>query len=168
MDAADLKRLARAVAAGELEPDELVRRVHLDAVTDLGYARIDTARGVRTGVSEVIYGAGKTAVPQFRRGRRPASRPALGYLPVANGQTCRSLPGQPPAESVSVFSPYIPAQGLPVRAFLLSGGGSFLIYRIPPAIIFVKCNPKFQAPERRNRMAETVANIDIAAFMEQY
>ncbi len=61
MDAADLKRLARAVAAGELEPDELVRRVHLDAVTDLGYARIDTARGVRTGVSEVIYGAGKTA-----------------------------------------------------------------------------------------------------------
>lgn len=61
MDAADLERLARAVAAGELAPDELVRRVHIDAVTDLGYARIDTARGVRTGVSEVIYGAGKTA-----------------------------------------------------------------------------------------------------------
>ena len=61
MDAADLERLARAVAAGELAPDELVRRVHIDAVTDLGYARIDTARGVRTGVSVVIYGAGKTA-----------------------------------------------------------------------------------------------------------
>ena len=61
MDATDLEALARAVAAGELAPEELVRRVHLDAVSDLGYAQVDTARGVRTGVSEVIYGAGKTA-----------------------------------------------------------------------------------------------------------
>lgn len=64
MDAADLEVLARAVAAGELAPEELVRRVHLDAVADLGYAQVDTARGARTGVSEVIYGAGKTA-PQI-------------------------------------------------------------------------------------------------------
>ncbi len=59
MDASDLERLARAVAAGEMQPDELVRRVHLDAVADIGYAQVDTARGARTGVSEVIYGAGK-------------------------------------------------------------------------------------------------------------
>lgn len=64
MDAADLEMLARAVATGELAPEELVRRVHLDAVADLGYAQVDTARGARTGVSEVIYGAGKTA-PQI-------------------------------------------------------------------------------------------------------
>ena len=61
MDAHDLERLAQAVAAGEMDPHELVERVHLDAVSDLGYAQVDTARGVRTGVSEVIYGAGKTA-----------------------------------------------------------------------------------------------------------
>ena len=61
MDAADLKNLARAVAEGALTPDELVERVHQDAVADLGYAQVDTARGLRTGVSEVIYGAGKTA-----------------------------------------------------------------------------------------------------------
>lgn len=61
MDAHDLERLAQAVAAGEMDPHELVERVHLDAVSDLRYAQVDTARGVRTGVSEVIYGAGKTA-----------------------------------------------------------------------------------------------------------
>lgn len=61
MDASDLRDLARAVATGELSPDQLVERVRLDAVADLGFAQVDTARGARTGVSEVIYGAGKTA-----------------------------------------------------------------------------------------------------------
>ena len=61
MDASDLESLARAVATGELSPSELVERVRVGAVADLGYAQVDTERGVRTGVSEVIYGAGKSA-----------------------------------------------------------------------------------------------------------
>ena len=61
MDTADITKLAQAVASGELAPEELVARLRVDAVTDLGYARVDNARGVRTGVSEVIYGEGKTA-----------------------------------------------------------------------------------------------------------
>lgn len=65
MDASDLRALAESVAAGETSPDELVRRVHTDAVSDLGYAQVDNARGARTGVSEVIYGAGKTAEQIF-------------------------------------------------------------------------------------------------------
>ncbi len=61
MDASDLESLARAVAAGELSPSGLVERVRVGTVADLGYAQVDTERGVRTGVSEVIYGAGKSA-----------------------------------------------------------------------------------------------------------
>lgn len=61
VEASDLKALAEAVAAGELSPDGLVRRVRATEVSDLGYAQVDTERGVRTGVSEVVYGAGKTA-----------------------------------------------------------------------------------------------------------
>lgn len=60
MDASDLEALARAVADGTCTPQELVEQVRLDSVADLGYAQIDTQRGIRTGVSEVIYGAGKT------------------------------------------------------------------------------------------------------------
>lgn len=61
MDAEDLRALAARVADGTLAPDELVERVHQDAVADLGFAKIDCSRGARTGVSEIVYGAGKTA-----------------------------------------------------------------------------------------------------------
>lgn len=61
MDASEVMAMAQEVAAGALAPEAFVERLHLDAVTDLGYAHVDTARGVRTGVSEVVYGAGKTA-----------------------------------------------------------------------------------------------------------
>lgn len=61
MDASDLEALAQAVAKGEISAHELVEQVRLESVSDLGYAQVDTARGVRTGVSEVVYGAGKTA-----------------------------------------------------------------------------------------------------------
>lgn len=61
MEIRDLEELARGVAAGSVAPDELVRRMRMDAVADLGFAQVDLARGVRTGVDEVIYGAGKTA-----------------------------------------------------------------------------------------------------------
>lgn len=56
-----MRALARAVADGAVSADEMVRRLRVDAVTDLGYACVDHQRGVRTGVGEVIYGAGKTA-----------------------------------------------------------------------------------------------------------
>ena len=45
MDAAELTALARAVAAGDMTPEQLVERARLDTVTDLGYAQIDTERG---------------------------------------------------------------------------------------------------------------------------
>lgn len=64
MDASELKALAEQVAAGNMAPDDLVARVREDAAqlsADLGYANIDLQRGLRTGTSEVVYGAGKTA-----------------------------------------------------------------------------------------------------------
>ena len=61
MDQADLKEPAERVASGEVSPDELVRRLRVDSVSDLGYAKVDNQRGVRTGAGEVVYGAGKTA-----------------------------------------------------------------------------------------------------------
>lgn len=61
MEARELRALAQQVADGVVSPDELVRRVGTRAVADLGYAQVDLDRGTRTGVHEVIYGAGKTA-----------------------------------------------------------------------------------------------------------
>lgn len=62
----ELRSLLDAVAAGTVTSDEACTRLGGASLegpgfADLGYAKPDVQRGVRQGVSEVIYGAGKTA-----------------------------------------------------------------------------------------------------------
>ena len=61
MDLREARELLDAVAAGAVTPDDAVSKLHVQAYSDLGYAKVDHQRGMRQGVSEVIYGAGKTA-----------------------------------------------------------------------------------------------------------
>jgi hypothetical protein len=80
MDRNELRALLAAVAAGEAGVDEAVGRIAaLPAAgfRDLGFARVDAHRGVRTGDPEVVYGAGKTpeqvvAILAALVGARPA------------------------------------------------------------------------------------------------
>ena len=44
-----------------MSPADAMSRVQTEPFRDLGYAKIDTQRGIRQGVSEVVYGAGKSA-----------------------------------------------------------------------------------------------------------
>ena len=60
MDKRDLLELLDRVAQGDVLPEEALARIRVDSVSDLGYAQVDNTRGLRQGVSEVIYGAGKT------------------------------------------------------------------------------------------------------------
>jgi NCAIR mutase (PurE)-related protein len=61
MERRDLQELLRAVADGEMTPHEAEERIATAPFEDLGYAKPDLQRGVRQGVSEVVYGAGKSA-----------------------------------------------------------------------------------------------------------
>lgn len=61
MDEHEVQMLVARVAAGELAPQDLVDRVRAASMVDVGYALVDVDRAARTGVAEVIYGAGKTA-----------------------------------------------------------------------------------------------------------
>jgi NCAIR mutase (PurE)-related protein len=65
MDGKQTRELLDAVAAGAVAPEEAVRRLQTAPFEDLGYAKVDHQRGLRQGVSEVIYGEGKT-VEQIR------------------------------------------------------------------------------------------------------
>lgn len=56
----DLTALLNAVAAGEIPVSDAVLRLKIAPFEDLGYAKTDLHRGLRQGVPEVIYGAGKT------------------------------------------------------------------------------------------------------------
>ncbi len=61
MDQRELRELLDQVAAGVVSAEEAQRMLRIEPFADLGYAKVDQHRGVRQGVSEVIYGAGKTA-----------------------------------------------------------------------------------------------------------
>lgn len=61
MEKKELEALFRAVAAGDVAPEDAVAHVQTEPFVDLGYAKPDMQRGVRQGVAEVVYGAGKTA-----------------------------------------------------------------------------------------------------------
>ena len=61
MEQRQLRDLLARVASGETTAEEAERALRVAPFTDLGYAKVDQHRGVRQGVSEVVYGAGKTA-----------------------------------------------------------------------------------------------------------
>lgn len=61
MERSELRSLLQDVAAGRTDVEDAVVRIGASPFEDLGYAKPDLHRGVRTGASEVVYGAGKTA-----------------------------------------------------------------------------------------------------------
>jgi NCAIR mutase (PurE)-related protein len=64
MEIRDLKALMEQVRDGSRSVDDAVDDMRAalsqETFSDLGYARVDNRRGLRQGVSEVVYGAGKT------------------------------------------------------------------------------------------------------------
>ncbi|MDR1193464.1 MAG: nickel pincer cofactor biosynthesis protein LarB [Peptococcaceae bacterium] len=60
MERGDMLDLLRAVKNGGLSPAEALEKLRFQPFEDLGYAKIDHQRGIRQGMAEVIYGAGKT------------------------------------------------------------------------------------------------------------
>lgn len=56
----DLRALLQAVAEQQTSVDEAAARLGQLPFEDIGYARVDHHRHLRTGAPEVVYGAGKT------------------------------------------------------------------------------------------------------------
>ncbi|MGH8895105.1 MAG: nickel pincer cofactor biosynthesis protein LarB [Actinomycetes bacterium] len=84
MDRADVELLLREVATGDLAVDAALDRLAtgpMNGSVDLGFARVDTHRGLRTGDPEVVYAAGKTPAQTVAILRalvqQPGRRPAL-------------------------------------------------------------------------------------------
>lgn len=60
MNQKEIKKLLFSVAEGTLSVDDAVLKLKAQPFTDLGFAKIDDHRGLRQGITEVIYGSGKT------------------------------------------------------------------------------------------------------------
>jgi len=65
MNAKDLEKLLNEVKTGQTTVDDALEALRNFPYTDLGFARIDNHREIRTGYPEIIYCAGKT-VEQVR------------------------------------------------------------------------------------------------------
>ncbi len=61
MDAERLRQLLRSVEDGRLSPDEAVERLRRLPFEDLGFAKLDTHRAIRSGAPEAVLCEGKTA-----------------------------------------------------------------------------------------------------------
>ena len=84
MDRTELESLLRDVAAGDVQVNAALEQLSagpMSGTTDLGFARVDTHRGLRTGDPEVVFAAGKTpeqTVAILRAlAAQPGDRPAL-------------------------------------------------------------------------------------------
>lgn len=60
MDKKELKKLLEQVADGTVRPSEALLQIKMEPYKEMGFAKLDTHRGIRQGMAEVIYGAGKT------------------------------------------------------------------------------------------------------------
>src|ERR1044071_2481302 len=60
MDAPSLRKLLQEVRKGAVTPDDAVARLRHMPFEDLGFAKIDHHRRVRSGMPEVIFSQGKT------------------------------------------------------------------------------------------------------------
>jgi NCAIR mutase (PurE)-related protein len=61
MNAESIRDLFNQVRRGKLSPDDAVERLRHFPFEDIGFAKVDHHRTLRTGMPEVIFGQGKTA-----------------------------------------------------------------------------------------------------------
>lgn len=57
----EIKQILEAVQSGKMSVEEALLKIKIQPYKDIGFAKLDFHRKVRQGISEVIYGAGKTA-----------------------------------------------------------------------------------------------------------
>ena len=56
----EARRILEAVRGGGMTVDEALLKLKTEPYEDVGFAKVDIHRGLRQGVPEVVYGAGKT------------------------------------------------------------------------------------------------------------
>ncbi len=61
MNAEKIRSILQRVAAGRLKPETALRKLKILPFEDIGFARVDHHRALRSGAPEVIYCPGKTA-----------------------------------------------------------------------------------------------------------
>jgi len=86
-----LARLLHDVKAGRVSPADAAERLRALPFEDLGYAKIDHHRELRTGFPEVIYCAGKTIPQVIEIARRIAARHHVALATRCSPETAEAV-----------------------------------------------------------------------------
>ena len=86
-----LRRLLEEVAAGRLEAAAALERLRHLPFEDLGFAKVDQHRGLRRGVPEVVFGAGKSVAQIAAIGARVAAAGANLIVTRLDAKKARAL-----------------------------------------------------------------------------
>ena len=102
MDQASLRQLLEQVSAGAMSVDRALQELRHLPFEDLGFAKVDHHRDLRTGIGEMIYCPGKTPdqVREIARLRvgvqgRFWQREPTGPTPAALPKPCQNRAGIP-------------------------------------------------------------------------
>ncbi len=117
MDRSEVRDLLRRVATGQTDVDSAVATLAAGPLADgqgfadLGFARLDTHRALRTGDPEVVYAAGKTSDQTVSCSARSAAAVSGRRWPPAPTRR-RSTPSLPPSPTpTSTANPAAPPWG---------------------------------------------------------
>src|SRR5438093_5098226 len=117
MNEAAVRGLLDLVAAGTVTPAQATERLKRLSVEDLGFARLDRHRQLRTGFPEVIYGAGKTPeqIATIAQRMAAAGIPVLATrcAPDVYAAVCAVLPEaiHHPVARCITYAPSLPPGG---------------------------------------------------------
>ena len=117
MDAAALRALMEAVAAGAQSPEDATRALVGQDLVSLGFATVDTGRARRRGAPEVIFGQGNTAEhiagisrALHERGQRVLATRVPPDIAAAAGALIADLPHRYDAEARCLCVPGTPPE----------------------------------------------------------
>jgi pyridinium-3,5-biscarboxylic acid mononucleotide synthase len=91
MLASELVHLLDRFRAGQITRDHVLRKLQAAPLADLGFAQVDTHRGLRQGFPEVIFGAGKTPGQVVQIATRILAHDARLLVTRVNGDHARAL-----------------------------------------------------------------------------
>jgi hypothetical protein len=125
MDEAALHSILDAVRAGDIAPDDAVRRLRHLPFEDMGFARLDHHRQLRQGFPEAIYGPGKTVDQATAIVTRLTSRPDGGPVILTRASAAQveaSLAAVPGGRVTGSTVVWRPAPGRTERVLVVTAG----------------------------------------------
>ena len=147
MDAARIRNLLQQVRDGALTPDAAMSALKWAPFEDLGYARIDTHRQLRTGVPEVVFCPGKTPGQVVEIGVRPED------LVLA-------APGA--KHTVSLSREFVEELGATRLIHGLAGGKSAMVMSLPAAAAGVGSDTlTIEAPAAAVHLFDTTTGVSL-------